>query len=136
VFVEYDNDTAIVQYGVTPSGIFIDSIYNSIWFRNRIQTDVYNLLYQSTTKIPQTDAGNALIATTIEAVCAAVVNNGYRPWRLELRRLRRAEAGRHAGQGLLRVRAADRAAVAGRPRGAQVGVVPGRREGSRRHPYR
>jgi hypothetical protein len=61
-----------VQYGVTPSGIFIDSIYNSIWFRNRIQTDVYNLLYQSTTKIPQTDAGNALIATTIEAVCAAV----------------------------------------------------------------
>ncbi|GMG90662.1 hypothetical protein Cmtc_18820 [Cupriavidus sp. TKC] len=77
VFVEYDNDTAIVQYGVTPSGIFIDSIYNSIWFRNRIQTDVYNLLYQSTTKIPQTDAGNALIATTIEAACAAAVNNGY-----------------------------------------------------------
>ena len=77
VFVEYDNDAAIVQYGVTPSGIFIDSIYNSIWFRNRIQTDVYNLLYQSTTKIPQTDAGNALIATTIEAVCAAAVNNGY-----------------------------------------------------------
>lgn len=77
VFVGYDNDTAIVQYGATPSGIFIDSIYNSIWFRNRIQTDVYNLLYQSQTKIPQTDAGNALIATTIEAACAAAVNNGY-----------------------------------------------------------
>lgn len=77
VFVQYDNDTAIVQYGVTPSGIFIDSIYNSIWFQNRIQTDVYNLLYQSQTKIPQTDAGNALIGTTIEAACAAAVNNGY-----------------------------------------------------------
>nr|WP_315596148.1 DUF3383 domain-containing protein [uncultured Cupriavidus sp.] len=77
VFVEYDNDTAIVQYGVTPSGIFIDSVYNSIWFRNRIQTDVYNLLYQSPTKIPQTDGGNALIATAIEGACAAAVNNGY-----------------------------------------------------------
>ncbi|NSX05090.1 DUF3383 domain-containing protein [Cupriavidus gilardii] len=77
VFVEYSNDTAIIQYGVTPSGIFIDSVYNSIWFQNRIQTDVYNLLYQSPTKIPQTDAGNALIAATIEAACDAAVNNGY-----------------------------------------------------------
>lgn len=77
VFVKYSNDTAIVQTGVTPSGIFIDSVYNSIWFQNRIQTDVYNLLYQSPTKIPQTDAGNALIATVIESACAAAVNNGY-----------------------------------------------------------
>lgn len=77
VFVEYDNDTAIVQYGTTPSGIFIDSVYNSIWFQNRVQTDVYNLLYQSPTKIPQTDAGNALIATAIEAACDAAVTNGY-----------------------------------------------------------
>ncbi len=77
VFVTYNNDTAIIQYGVTPSGIYIDSVYNSIWFQNRVQTDVYNLLYQSLTKIPQTDAGNALIAATIEAACAAAVNNGY-----------------------------------------------------------
>lgn len=77
VFVEYDNDTAIVQYGVTPSGIFIDSVYNSIWLRNRIQTDAWNLLYQSPTKIPQTDGGNALIATAIEGACQAGVNNGY-----------------------------------------------------------
>lgn len=77
VFVAYSNDTAIIQYGITPSGIYIDSIYNSIWFQNRVQTDVYNLLYQSTTKIPQTDAGNALIASVIEGACEAAVNNGY-----------------------------------------------------------
>ena len=77
VFAAYSNDTAIIQYGVTASGIFIDSIYNAIWFQNRIQTDVYNLLYQSQTKIPQTDAGNALIAATITAACDAAVNNGY-----------------------------------------------------------
>ncbi|WP_287497791.1 DUF3383 domain-containing protein [Pandoraea sp. CB10b_02] len=77
VYADYANSTAILQNGVTPSGIFIDSVYNSIWFRNRIQTDVYNLLYQSPTKIPQTDAGNALIAAVIESACAAAVNNGY-----------------------------------------------------------
>ena len=53
VFVNYDNDTAIIQYGVTPSGIFIDSVYNAIWFRNRVQTDVYNLLYTSPPKCPR-----------------------------------------------------------------------------------
>ncbi|QJP68888.1 DUF3383 family protein [Burkholderia glumae] len=77
VYVGYDNDTSILQYGVTPSGIFADSVYNAIWFRNAIQTAVYNLLYQSPTKIPQTDAGNALIASTISAVCDEAVTNGY-----------------------------------------------------------
>ncbi|AJK46291.1 DUF3383 domain-containing protein [Burkholderia plantarii] len=77
VFVGYGNDTSIVQYGVTPSGIFMDSIYNAIWFRNRVETDLFNLLYQSPTKIPQTDAGNALIAAVISAACEAAVNNGY-----------------------------------------------------------
>ncbi|MDN7476137.1 DUF3383 domain-containing protein [Burkholderia multivorans] len=77
VFVNYSNDTSIIQYGVTPSGLFADAVYNAIWFRNRIETDVYNLLYQSPTKIPQTDGGNALIAATISAACEAAVNNGY-----------------------------------------------------------
>ncbi|HEF4837311.1 TPA: DUF3383 domain-containing protein [Burkholderia vietnamiensis] len=77
VFVNYSNDTSIIQYSVTPSGIYVDSVYNVIWFRNRMETDVYNLLYQSPTKIPQTDGGNAQIAATIAAACEAGVNNGY-----------------------------------------------------------
>ncbi|WP_261524124.1 DUF3383 domain-containing protein [Burkholderia multivorans] len=77
VFVNYSNETSIIQYGVTPSGLFADSVYNAIWFRNRIETDVYNLLYQSPTKIPQTDGGNAQVAATIAAACEAGVNNGY-----------------------------------------------------------
>ncbi|MBJ9897408.1 DUF3383 domain-containing protein [Burkholderia cenocepacia] len=77
VFVSYSNDTSIIQYGVTPSGLFADSVYNAIWFRNRIETDVYNLLYQSPTKIPQTDGGNAQIAAKISSSCEAAVNNGY-----------------------------------------------------------
>ncbi|MGF6837064.1 hypothetical protein QF001_000931 [Paraburkholderia youngii] len=76
-FVNFDNNTAIIQTGVTPSGIFIDSVYNAIWFRNRVQSDLYNALYLSPTKIPQTDAGNQILAGTIESSCAAAVNNGY-----------------------------------------------------------
>ena len=56
--------------------------------------------------------------------------------RLEFGRLRRTESRRHAGAGLLRVPTADRDAVAGRPRGAQVRRVPGRSEGGRRNPQR
>ncbi|WP_186142212.1 DUF3383 domain-containing protein [Burkholderia gladioli] len=77
VYVGYDNNTSILQYGVTPSGIFVDSVYNALWFRNAIQTAVYNLLYTSPTKIPQTDAGNAQIAATISSVCDQAVTNGY-----------------------------------------------------------
>lgn len=77
VYVGYDNNTSILQYGVTPSGIFVDSVYNALWFRNDIQTAVYNLLYTSPTKIPQTDSGNAQIAATISSVCDQAVTNGY-----------------------------------------------------------
>ncbi|WP_186148088.1 DUF3383 domain-containing protein [Burkholderia gladioli] len=77
VYVGYDNNTSILQYGVTPSGIFVDSVYNALWFRNDIQTAVYNLLYTSPTKVPQTDAGNAQIAAKISSVCDQGVTNGY-----------------------------------------------------------
>jgi hypothetical protein len=76
-FVNYDNSTAIIQTGVTPSGIFIDSIYNAIWFRNRLQTDLYNALCLSPTKIPQTDAGNQQLAAVMEKAGDAALNNGY-----------------------------------------------------------
>lgn len=76
-FVNFDNSTAIIQTGVTPSGIFIDSVYNAIWFRNRVQTDLYNALYLSPTKIPQTDAGNQQLAAVMEKAGDAALNNGY-----------------------------------------------------------
>lgn len=75
VFVNYDNDTAIVQYGVMSSGDYFDEIQGADWMSNKIQTDSFNLLYTSA-KIPQTDAGNNILATVIEGACAAGVNNG------------------------------------------------------------
>lgn len=75
-YVYYDNGTAILQNGVMCAEAWFDEIHGTDWLQNRIQTDVWNLLYQSPTKVPQTDAGNALIATQIESGLIAGVNNG------------------------------------------------------------
>jgi hypothetical protein len=76
VFVNYNNNTAIIEQGRVASGAYIDETQGLDWLANRIQTDVWNQLYTSTSKVPQTDAGMHLIANTIEAGCAAGVNNG------------------------------------------------------------
>ena len=76
VFVAYNNDTAIIERGTVGSGEYIDTIVGLDWLSLQIQTEVYNALYTSTTKIPQTDAGNAVLATIIESVCAQGVANG------------------------------------------------------------
>lgn len=76
VFVNYNNNTAILEDGVMSGPAYIDERYGADWLANRIQTDVWNLFYTSPTKIPQTDAGNDLIAGTIEHTCAGGVTNG------------------------------------------------------------
>lgn len=77
VFVGYNNDTAIIEKGVMCSGEFIDTITGADAFAINVLNEVYNLLYTSPTKIPQTDAGTHLIVTTIEAVCSQYVTNGF-----------------------------------------------------------
>jgi hypothetical protein len=76
VFVRYDNDTAILQEGVVSNGAFFDEIHGLDWLQNALQTECYNLLYQSKTKIPQTEAGVAQIITTISRVMGEAINNG------------------------------------------------------------
>ncbi len=76
VFVAYNNNTAIIEPGVVANGTFLDIITGTDWLALDIQTSLYNLLYTSTTKIPQTDAGNHLLVTTVEQVCAQGVANG------------------------------------------------------------
>jgi hypothetical protein len=76
VFVRYQNDTAIVQYGVMSGPAYIDEIHGLDWLSDAIQNAAYNLLYQSQTKIPQTDAGQNEILNTIAGVCQEGINNG------------------------------------------------------------
>ena len=76
VFVNYDNKTAILERGVTASGIFIDEVVGTDWLALQLISNLYNLLYTSPTKIPQTNAGTHLLVTTCEAVLSQAVTNG------------------------------------------------------------
>lgn len=76
VFVQYMNDTAIIQYGVMSGQAYFDEIHGLDWFSDALQTAEYNLLYQSKTKIPQTDAGQNQLVNVASGVCAEAINNG------------------------------------------------------------
>lgn len=77
VFVNYDNNTAIIQDGEMSSGEFIDVITGADAISVDIQNELFNLLYTSPTKIPQTDAGSNLSVATVEKVCGKYVTDGY-----------------------------------------------------------
>lgn len=76
VFVAYNNNTAIIEPGMSASGQFTDTIIGLDWLSNEVQTALYSELYTSLTKVPQTDAGNHLLAVVIENVLIEAVNNG------------------------------------------------------------
>ena len=76
VFVYYANDTAILQQGVMANGDFFDERHGLDWLQNYVQTNLYNLLYTSTTKIPQTDAGATRLLSNVEQSMDQSVTNG------------------------------------------------------------
>jgi len=57
-------------------GTWIDVRYWLDWFVNAVQVEVFNLLYSSPTKVPQTEAGMGAIKDAIELVCDQGVING------------------------------------------------------------
>lgn len=76
VFVYYQNDTAILQQGVMANGDFFDERHGLDWLQNYVQTNLYNLLYTSKTKIPQTDAGITRLLSNVELSMSQAVTNG------------------------------------------------------------
>ena len=76
VYAYYANDTAILQQGVMGNGDFFDERHGLDWLQNYVQTNLFNLLYTSGTKVPQTDAGNTRIMASVEASMDQAVNNG------------------------------------------------------------
>lgn len=75
VYAAYNDGTADIQTGITPSGQYVDTVIGCDWLRLAIQAACYTLL-RSLPKIPQTDAGMHQLGTAIEGVCAQGVNNG------------------------------------------------------------
>lgn len=57
-------------------GGWFDTVHGVAWLKNRIQTDVFNLLFQSTTKIPYTDAGVGMVIQKVEQGLRQGVRNG------------------------------------------------------------
>lgn len=76
VFVNYNNSTAIIQEGKMCDGSYFDEVQGLDWTQNNLQTAIYDLLYTSPTKIPQTDAGVNQIVATAEGAMDQAVSNG------------------------------------------------------------
>ena len=76
VYAQYEKDIAIIQEGVMASGAFFDEIHGLDWLQDAVQTEYCNVLYQSTTKIPQTDDGMNRLVTAVSGVLDEAVNNG------------------------------------------------------------
>jgi len=76
VYVDYVNNTMILQYGVMSGPAYFDEINNTDWLQDAIQTAGFNLLYTSPTKIPQTDAGVNQLINTCNQQLTQAVNNG------------------------------------------------------------
>lgn len=77
VFVAYQGGALIIQPGTTCStNQFIDTIVGLDNLAIDLQTALFNLLYTSTTKIPQTDAGMNQLCGAAETVLLDYVDNG------------------------------------------------------------
>lgn len=76
-FLNVDNGASIIWPGQNSDASFFDEVHGYDWFQNRLTTDAFNLLYQSGTKIPQTDDGAHQVLATLATSCDAAVYNGY-----------------------------------------------------------
>jgi hypothetical protein len=77
VFVGYANTATLTQYGVSCSGEYSDTIIGADALAAEIQTAIFNVLYTTPTKVPQTDSGMQMLLNAATARCAVYVANGY-----------------------------------------------------------
>ena len=77
--------SAVVKIGKTvnaysdsrmASGSWLDTTHGLLWLENRCEVDMFNLLYQSATKVPYTQSGLNTAKGTLERSLKAAVRNG------------------------------------------------------------
>ena len=56
---------------------FFDDIYNQQWFAGTLQVEGFNALAESSTKLPQTEAGVGVLKAAYRSVCEQAIRNGY-----------------------------------------------------------
>ena len=75
VYAQYNNGAAINQEGVMAGRAYFDEIHGLDWLANRIQNDMWNLLYQAP-KVPQTNAGVHLLVNRADSGLSQAFTNG------------------------------------------------------------
>jgi hypothetical protein len=58
------------------SGTYLDTVHGLLWLENHIETDIFNLLYVSATKLPYTQSGINIAEQTLEQSLEQAVVNG------------------------------------------------------------
>jgi hypothetical protein len=66
----------IVQYGICPSGQYVDSVVGACVLKSTILSNMFTAL-TSASKIPMTDAGQSILDNQIVLACESFVANGY-----------------------------------------------------------
>ncbi|MBP6018797.1 MAG: DUF3383 family protein [Burkholderiaceae bacterium] len=75
-YYTYYDEAAMVAEGTTIGKRFFDEIHGLDWFVDAVQKNYFATLYQSPTKVPQTDPGTAKLTAAIEKACQEGVKNG------------------------------------------------------------
>jgi Protein of unknown function (DUF3383) len=75
VYVVYENGVAIVEQGVVCGPAWFDEIHGTDWLANRLQTDIFNILYQLP-KVPQTNPGIQILVAGADGGLSQGVTNG------------------------------------------------------------
>ena len=75
VYATYENGVAILEQGVVSGPAYFDEIHGTDWLANRVQTDLFNILYKSP-KIPQTNNGIQILVAGADGGLSQGVTNG------------------------------------------------------------
>lgn len=77
VYVNYNNDTAILQNGVMCGDYWFDERHGSDWLKDYVQNNVWNYVYGRATKVPQDDAGMNQVIAVINDSLIQAKQNGF-----------------------------------------------------------
>ena len=77
VYAGVANGANIIQDGMSCSGEFTDTIIGADALALDVQRTLFNVLYSTPTKIPQTDQGMSILLNATNSTLARYVSNGY-----------------------------------------------------------
>jgi hypothetical protein len=76
-YVNYANGARLIEYGQSSSGEYTDTVIGADALALDLQSNLFNVMYTSPTKVPQTDPGMQLLVNAASATCAQYAGNGW-----------------------------------------------------------